>query len=368
MNIVINATCINGVESGAKKRFESIYNDVILKNPKHNFFILEPKDYNISKLINSYSNVKFIKTKCLSFNAIQRYFISILTLPKLISKIKADIYEQSHLPLIKIKNVKTIFTIHDIRYSFDDLKLNNFFRPTFLSNMILINSLRKSDIIVTVSETIKKEIQNIYKNNRTKVIYNPVIENKNKNVKPISSKSNIRELLKRKYFLSVGSFEKRKNYSIIIETAYLLKNLKYDFKFYIVGYKTKYIKVLENNLKKLELEDTIYFLHNISNSELSQLYSSCIAFIYPSRYEGFGIPLIEATHHKCKIILSDIVVFKEITENKGQYFQSTSSNDLFYNILNCVFDKNNISRYVIDKKILDKFDINYVSKLVSDLY
>ena len=47
------------------------------------------------------------------------------------------------------KKVKTIFTIHDIRYSFDDLKLNNFFRPTFLSNMILINALRKSDIIVT---------------------------------------------------------------------------------------------------------------------------------------------------------------------------------------------------------------------------
>ena len=109
-------------------------------------------------------------------------------------------------------------------------------------------------------------------------------------------------------------------------------------------------------------------MHNISNNELSQLYSSCIAFIYPSRYEGFGIPLIEATNHKCKIILSDIVVFKEITENKGQYFQSNSSNDLCYNILNCVFDKNKISQYEIDRKILDKFDINYISKLVSDLY
>ena len=67
MNIVINATCINGVESGAKKRFESIYNDVIRKNPKHNFYILEPKDYNISKLINSYSNVKFINKTNKSF-------------------------------------------------------------------------------------------------------------------------------------------------------------------------------------------------------------------------------------------------------------------------------------------------------------
>lgn len=368
MNIVINATCINGVESGAKKRFESIYNDVIFKNPKHNFFILEPKDYNISKLINSYPNVKFIKTKCLSYNAIQRYLIGIITIPKLISKINADIYEQSHLPLIKIKNVRTIFTIHDIRYSFDDLKLNNIFRPTFLSNMILINSLKKSDIIITVSETIKKEIQNIYKNNRTKVIYNPVISNGNNNKNLISSYNKFNELLNRKYFLSVGSFEKRKNYSIIIETAYLLKNLNYDFKFYIVGYKTSYIKILENKLKKLDLEDNIYFLHNISNSELSQLYSNCIAFIYPSKYEGFGIPLIEATNHNCKIILSDIVVFKEITENTGKYFQSNSSNDLCYNILNCIFDNNKQNQYLIDKKILTKFDINYVSKLISDLY
>ena len=69
----------------------------------HNFYILEPRDYSISKLIHQHSNVKFIKTKCLSYNAIQRYFVGILTIPKLISKIKADIYEQSHLPLIKNK-------------------------------------------------------------------------------------------------------------------------------------------------------------------------------------------------------------------------------------------------------------------------
>ena len=51
MNIAINGTCINAVESGAKNRFQSIYDNLIASSPSLNFYILEPIDYDISNLI-----------------------------------------------------------------------------------------------------------------------------------------------------------------------------------------------------------------------------------------------------------------------------------------------------------------------------
>ena len=85
MKVVINGTCINGIESGAKNRFRTIYNSIIDQNPNIHFYILEPKDYRLKKIINEKINLSFIQTKCLSFFAFQRHLWSIFTIPKIIN-------------------------------------------------------------------------------------------------------------------------------------------------------------------------------------------------------------------------------------------------------------------------------------------
>jgi glycosyltransferase involved in cell wall biosynthesis len=59
---------------------------------------------------------------------------------------------------------------------------------------------------------------------------------------------------------------------------------------------------------------------DLSDAELSAAYSSAHLFVFPSRYEGFGLPVLEAFQHQCKVLLSEIEVFKEIAGDAAQYF------------------------------------------------
>ncbi len=364
MKIAINATCINSVESGAKNRFSVIYNKLIRDNPHIDFYILEPKDCNLNEFIFESKNLTFIKTKCLSYDSIQRYLIGIFTIPKIIKKLKIQVYEQSHLPLIKIPNVKTIFTIHDIRYSKTTYNFFNFYRTSFLSNLFLKNAIINSDKIVTVSNTIKEEIKNIYNNEKTVVVYNPLkFSNNSINNKDFSNK--FKNLMSNNFFLSVGSFEKRKNYIVILYAAFLLKKMNVDLNFCLVGFRTKYLNKIQKIIKLLKLEKSIFIYHDLPNVELSFLYKNCTSFIYPSKYEGFGIPLIEAIFFKCNIILSNIKIFSELTDRQGIYFDPNSPEDLCHKILNCAYDN---KEFKINSDILKKFDLDNISKSIVELY
>lgn len=369
MKVVVNGTCINGVESGAKNRFRTIYNHLVSQNSNIHFYFLEPKDYQLNKIIKKEKNVTFIKTKCLSYFSMQRYFFGILTIPKIIKKIQPDVYEQSHLPLINIPNVKIIFTIHDVRYSIRGLNIKSFFRPTLLSNYFLVHALKKSYKIITVSKTVKDEINFIYKNNKTEVIYNP-IKFSEKNLSFIQKNSeyskNLQVLNKKMFFLSVGAFEKRKNYETILYAANILKQMNFQFNFCLVGFETKYLKYLKKIIADLDLSNNIFIYHNITDANLEYLYKKCYAFIYPSKYEGFGIPLIEAINFDCNIILSDIKVFREISNGMGQYFNHTSPEDLSHKIINC-FSKE-VHNFKIDKSVLNRYNINTINNQILNAY
>jgi len=362
MKVVVNGTCINGIESGAKNRFRSIYNFIINKNPNIHFYILEPKDYSLENIINKKENVSFIKTKCLSYFAFQRYLWSIFTIPRIIKKIQPDVYEQSHLPLLKIPNVKIIFTIHDIRYSVKGLSLHGLFRPSFISNFFLAQALKNSDKIITVSHTVKNEINKLFQNNNTEVVYNPIKFDSNNLMlkKELTQNSSLKVLNEELFFLSVGSFEKRKNYETIIFAAYLLNKIGINVKFCFVGFQTEYLKYLKKIIKNLGLSNDIFLYH------VAKLYINCYAFIYASRYEGFGIPLIEAINFNCNIILSNIRVFREITDNKGIFFNNKSPEDLCHRIIETIY--NEINKFKINKNVLDKFTLDKITNKIVELY
>ena len=364
MKVLLNLTCINNTSSGARNRIKNLYHYLVYNNKNIDFYILEPKDSNIQNLFFNCNNVKFIKTKCLSYNGFQRFIVGLITLPKIISKIKPDIYEQFHLPLIELKNVKTIFTIHDIRYS---SLLNSLTRPRIISNFFIKRAIKKSTKVFSVSKSVKNDLVKLTNGKNIVAIYNAIELLKQKQN---SSNNNKFKFISKRYILSVGIFEDRKNYSTIIEAAYLLKKLDYDIKFVIVGFKTRFFKKIKNRVKLLNLNENFVFLHNISDQELIQLYQNSELFLFPSKYEGFGIPILEAVSQNCKLLLSDINVFRELTENKLNYFENMSADDLVYHLLKATQYSSNDDKkkYVLDNKILEKFSPQKLSKEILDIY
>ena len=102
-----------------------------------------------------------------------------------------------------------------------------------------------------------------------------------------------------RYILSVGSIEKRKNMLLAVQALpYLPSNIS----LVLVGKKTEYTEQIQQFVNMNQLNDRVYMFHHVSNEELPVFYKLAKCFVYPSRYEGFGIPIIEAIHCNLPVI------------------------------------------------------------------
>lgn len=207
-----------------------------------------------------------------------------------------DLYHglSNELPLNirRAQGVKSIVTIHDLiflRYPecyplIDRLIYNYKFRK----------ACRQADRIIAVSLCTKHDIVQLYHISPEKidVVYQgcdvqfklPASERLKAEVKELYS-------LPDKYVLYVGSIEKRKNLLLL---AKALLHLDKEYQVIAVGKHTPYADKVAAFLRKHGLQDRMRMVHGVPFAHLPALYQQATTFVYPSRYEGFGIPLLEA--------------------------------------------------------------------------
>jgi glycosyltransferase involved in cell wall biosynthesis len=126
------------------------------------------------------------------------------------------------------------------------------------------------------------------------------------------------------YILANGSGQERKNVQFIIKSMKSLYQ-KYGYKLILIGkdfYNNQYKEVL-SAIAEYDCMDIIYHFGEVSNEELSFLYKNAFCFIFPSLNEGFGLPPLEALASNCKILVSDIPIFREIFYEMGCFFDFT---------------------------------------------
>ena len=211
-----------------------------------------------------------------------------------------------------------IVTIHDIGH----IRFPNSYSYSYRKyyKIVIPLMLKYSRHIITVSEFSKREIANYYGINEEKisVIYNGISEK----FKP--RKKNITE----KYILGVSSIAYHKNFLNLIKAYEKLRTR--NIKLYIVGELND--KIFGKNGKKIieniKSNENIKFLGRVTDDELIELYSNAQCFVYPSLYEGFGIPPLEAQACGCPVVLSDIPVFREVYKNSAVYFNPTDPQDI----------------------------------------
>ncbi len=194
--------------------------------------------------------------------------------------------------LYNSKHIKTIVTLHDlafIRYP----KFYNFLDRT-MYRMKYGASAKHSDHIIAVSEYTKNDIMDIYDipSERISVVY--------QGCSPRFAIVKPEEVafcrgsyqLPRRYMLFVGSIEERKNLKLAVQALSLLEDKEIEL--VAVGRKTAYCTAVLNEAKRLGVANRLRLLHNVPSEHLPGFYAGAELFVYPSRFEGFGIPLIEA--------------------------------------------------------------------------
>ncbi len=205
--------------------------------------------------------------------------------------------------------------IHRIVYSW--------FVPSFAKN---------ADRIIAVSESTKKDLVRLFGMPEDKITV--VYEGTNELFKPAKDAGlleRIREKygLPEKYILYVGILEPRKNISALIRAYGLMKDSReVEHKLVIVGNKGWMCDEIFKTVQSLRLEDEVIFTGYIADKELPLVYNSAELFVYPSTYEGFGLPPLEAMACGVPVITSNISSLPEVTGDAAILINPDNADEL----------------------------------------
>ena len=198
------------------------------------------------------------------------------------------------LPIgIRKSGIKSVVTIHDLIF----LRHPEFYHwiDSRIYTWKFRRTLKEADHIIAISECTKRDILEFGDVPESKItlIYQSCSPRFTTVVGDLKSPTILSGDLQspNRYILSVGSIEARKN---ILLTVKALPYLPSDVNLVIVGRHTKYTDEVIAYAKQYQLDNRIKILHGVPDSDLPALYAGAEAFVYPSVYEGFGIPIIEA--------------------------------------------------------------------------
>lgn len=229
-----------------------------------------------------------------------------------------DLYlEPNFIPLRGIKARRVLTVIHDFSFhlypEWHPEDRVAFFRENFWKELPL------SDLLITVSETIRKEALELgLPAEKLKVIYSGLDHSLFKPL-PVSKLRGFAKALKLppKFLLFVGTLEPRKNLGTLFEAYELLpERLRREFPLLLAGASGWKNESLFQKLKSLRIR----YLGHLPDGTLVGLYNLATLFLYPSLYEGFGFPPLEAMACGCPVLVSDIPVFKEVYGEAPFYY------------------------------------------------
>ncbi len=125
------------------------------------------------------------------------------------------------------------------------------------------------------------------------------------------------------FFLSVGTLEPRKGYSVALDAFEALWRTGLDIRYVVVGRPGWNTRALQRRIREhSEFGKRLFWLDNASDADLQYLYPLACALVFPSFVEGFGLPLVEAAHYGARVIASDIPVFREVGGDAVAYFDT----------------------------------------------
>jgi len=370
MKIAIDATIIRKENTGTGFYIINLINGLAKIKDGNDYYIFMNNE--LSKEFFNFENNNFHIINKNFKNRIFRVIWQFFLFPFELKKLKVRVLHSPNYitPLFKL-GFKVIVTIHDLTFYLFPEKFTVTKRLFFKYMLPLF--IKISDKIIAVSNNTKKDILKFFKISERKVIvtFESYPEyytyNNDSNDQNILTKYGIGS----KYLLFVGMIEPRKNILSILKS---FKEIDSDLELDLViaGKKGWYYKEIELYLEKLlriGIKNKIIFTGYVSEPELKYLYQNAFIFIYPSIYEGFGIPPLQAMACKVPVITSNLSSLPEVVGDAAIMVNPYDINKISEAIktLYIDFDKRSelVNKGVIQAK---KFSLENFAKNTIDVY
>ncbi|MDR1182858.1 MAG: glycosyltransferase family 4 protein, partial [Bacteroidales bacterium] len=245
-------------------------------------------------------------------------------------------------------NVKTLNVIHDLNFvhypsfsSFWYRKYYRFFFPRFA---------RRADCLATVSEFSKEDIVKCYAidSAKIKVTYNGIADDFFEI--PEEKKKTVQQQLTCNipYFVFVGTANKRKNVINILHAFDMFRGKNYQAKLVFAGMDKYWDKEMQSFLQNMQFSKDVIFTGYIPTSQLNEIISASFALLYPSFFEGFGVPIVEAFACGVPVITSNTSAMPEVAGDAA-LLVNPSSVDEITNAMERLFTDKDLYRDLVVK-------------------
>lgn len=232
-------------------------------------------------------------------------------------------------------NIPVVVTIHDIiPHVFHDKYLSNILERVWYELAIRV-SIHRSDKILTISNFSKEELIRHYDVDSSKIeIVSLAYNEAFRKIEDTSILNDVKERyrLHKKYILAIGGSEYRKNIQRLINVY--LKNFRDDYELIVVGGKWRDI-----DLAKKYQGENIRFITGVPEEDLIAIYNMADVFVFPSFYEGFGIPVLEGMACGVPVVTSNVSSMPEVGGDATIYFNPYDENDMAEKIKMVLDDK-----------------------------
>ena len=268
---------------------------------------------------------------------------------------------------ISAAGIRSVVTVHDLiflrhpeYYNRLDVKIYDWkFRM----------ACREADRIIAISERTKQDIMELggVSEDRIEVIYQSCSPRFQATTTP-QQQDEVRDRyqLPRRFVFSVGSIEERKNILLAVRA---LHHLPEDIHLVAVGRQTNYSQKTLKEAAGSGLEQRVHFLHNVPDSDLQVLYQLAEVFVYPSRYEGFGIPIIEAIRSGLPVVAATGSCLEEAGGPDCLYVSPDDAEALAASILKLLKGMPEREQRILhSREYVRRFEGNDVASQILDVY
>ena len=344
--LFINGTILDERPTGLGVYVKNVVSK--LKEKDENFTVFCP--INIEG-VDVVKTTEKLKTSYKKKGGLVRFLWTQLVLPFKVGK--NDIVYHPFQYLSLFSRAKQIITIHDfIPLYYPEVAKHQYYYYKFIMPILL----KKAYKVICISENTKNDVLKFYNIDSDKLVkiyngYDRELFNVNNVREDILEKYNIT----RPYFIAVGAGYSHKNLETALNAFSEIVN-KFDSEFVIVGKDSNYILKLKELVKKLHIEKQVKFIGYVPDEDLPTLYNKSKAFVYPTLYEGFGLPILEAMACETVVLTANNSSLPEVYGDAALDFDAKDEKEIV-NKMKLVLTDSKLREKLIElsKKQITKF-------------
>jgi glycosyltransferase involved in cell wall biosynthesis len=304
----------------------------LLNTNSDNHYIIYVTDKSLPIIHDFVKNATIVKIRLNSNHRISRiiYENTILQIQVLKHKLDCMHWFCNYHSVVNL--IPSVVTVYDLQ-PFKEFNKDHLLKRIILKFLVK-NAVKKAKYLLPMSESTKNDLSNILHVNANKMFVIPPILNAAFNMDVITQEKvsafRSKYNLPAKYWVYVAHYYPHKNHITLLQAYYKLITSS-DFNpwpLVLRGDRLSVSEEISDTIQKLNLTDYVMILPRLDESELSLLYAAAGAMVFPSVYEGGGIPILEAMACGCPILSSNLPSIKEYAGDSVSYFNARNTEEL----------------------------------------